>query len=195
MIGIVAKKKPNWDAIKAEYLRGGTSYRKLAAKHGVSFSTLEKRARRESWDAETRQIGDTVATELPRRIAETILSEAERITRRHFDIWDKFLTLAEAKLNGSKQVVTKEGAVFDVEFIENARDIKEWALGVKAATEGQRLAAGIIDPNKVKADPNAAPDDDEEGPKHGVLIMPMKDELPDPPPEPAGDDQEEECGD
>lgn len=39
----------DWKKIKAEYLRGNTSYRKLAEKHGVSFSALRKRAASEKW--------------------------------------------------------------------------------------------------------------------------------------------------
>ena len=39
----------DWKKIKAEYIAGGTSYRKLAKKYGVSFSTLRGIAEREKW--------------------------------------------------------------------------------------------------------------------------------------------------
>ena len=39
----------DWKAIKAEYIAGGTSYKKLADKYGVSFSTLSHLAKREKW--------------------------------------------------------------------------------------------------------------------------------------------------
>lgn len=39
----------DWKKIKADYIAGGTSYRKLAEKYGVSFSTLKEIARREKW--------------------------------------------------------------------------------------------------------------------------------------------------
>lgn len=42
---------PNWKKIKAEYVRGGISQRQLASKYGVSFSTIERRARLEKWTA------------------------------------------------------------------------------------------------------------------------------------------------
>jgi transposase-like protein len=38
-----------WAKIKAEYIAGGTSYRKLAEKYGVSFNTLKTRAKEEQW--------------------------------------------------------------------------------------------------------------------------------------------------
>ncbi|MBQ8893383.1 MAG: hypothetical protein IJ043_03125 [Clostridia bacterium] len=39
----------NWDEIKTEYIAGDTSYRKLAAKHGVPFTTLKRIAGKEDW--------------------------------------------------------------------------------------------------------------------------------------------------
>ena len=39
----------DWNAIKAEYIAGGTSYRKLAAKYRVSRDTLNRRAIAEQW--------------------------------------------------------------------------------------------------------------------------------------------------
>jgi hypothetical protein len=39
----------DWKTIKAEYIAGGTSYRKLAAKYGVSRTAIQKRAREDKW--------------------------------------------------------------------------------------------------------------------------------------------------
>ena len=39
----------DWKRIKAEYIAGGTSYRKLAEKYGVSRSKLQAIATREKW--------------------------------------------------------------------------------------------------------------------------------------------------
>ena len=39
----------DWQTIKAEYVAGGTSYRKLAAKYDVPFSTLKRVAAKEKW--------------------------------------------------------------------------------------------------------------------------------------------------
>ena len=54
----------DWQKIKAEYLQGGTSYRKLAEKHGVSFSTLKQRAIKEEWASLREEVchrSDTIA--------------------------------------------------------------------------------------------------------------------------------------
>ena len=39
----------DWAKIKAEYIRGGISTRKLAEKHGVSYSTLRRHCEKEKW--------------------------------------------------------------------------------------------------------------------------------------------------
>ena len=39
----------DWIKIRLEYETTGLAYRKLAAKHGVSFNTLKDKAKRESW--------------------------------------------------------------------------------------------------------------------------------------------------
>jgi transposase-like protein len=43
--------KPDWPSIKAEYIGGTVSMRSLAERHGICFSTLSKRAKREAWHA------------------------------------------------------------------------------------------------------------------------------------------------
>ena len=49
MIPIGTEKRVDWNKIRAEYIGGGTSYRKLCAKYGLSFTTLKDRARAERW--------------------------------------------------------------------------------------------------------------------------------------------------
>ena len=60
----------DWKKIKAEYIAGGTSYRKLAAKHGVSFSTLRGIAIREKWTELREQASTKSVTKLVESIGE-----------------------------------------------------------------------------------------------------------------------------
>lgn len=39
----------DWNKIKAEYIAGDTSYRKLAKKYGVSLTTLQRISAKENW--------------------------------------------------------------------------------------------------------------------------------------------------
>lgn len=49
MILIETEKRIDWNAIRAEYIGGGISQRKLAKKYGVSDTTLMKKANAEGW--------------------------------------------------------------------------------------------------------------------------------------------------
>lgn len=53
----------DWRAIKTEYVTGAESYRAVAARHGLSVSTLSKVAKKENWQKQRRQYGDKVATQ------------------------------------------------------------------------------------------------------------------------------------
>jgi len=49
VIPIEETKRVDWNAIRAEYIGGGISQRKLAKKYGVSDTTLMKKANAEGW--------------------------------------------------------------------------------------------------------------------------------------------------
>ena len=66
----------DWNAIRAEYIGGGISYRKLAAKHGVSFNTLKDRAVSEGWSNERENTHNRVTTEAQQRVIEAAADNA-----------------------------------------------------------------------------------------------------------------------
>ena len=70
------KNKPNWNKIKAEYLAGGTSYRKLCAKYGVPLSTLRRKAQAERWVQLQEQVEHKVDDSLVEKVVAKELEEA-----------------------------------------------------------------------------------------------------------------------
>lgn len=70
------KNKPNWNKIKAEYLAGGTSYRKLCAKYGVPLSTLRRKAQAEQWVQLQEQVEHKVDDSLVEKVVAKELEEA-----------------------------------------------------------------------------------------------------------------------
>ena len=62
----------NWLKIKNEYINGSVSYRKLAEKHGVTFSSLSKKAWAEKWAESRAEIGNKTETKLIQKTAEKI---------------------------------------------------------------------------------------------------------------------------
>lgn len=82
---IMKKKKVNWDKIKNEYVTSRISYRNLAEKYNVSFSTLKDRAKREEWfkkRKEFRNKVDTKTTQKQEKIAESRAEVLEDIEQK-----------------------------------------------------------------------------------------------------------------
>lgn len=77
----------DWKKIKAEYIAGGTSYRKLAEKYGVSFNTLKTHAVEEQW-YKLRQQKDKKATT---KIVETLSDKDAEKAVDIIDVADKLL--------------------------------------------------------------------------------------------------------
>ena len=77
----------DWKRIKAEYIAGGTSYRKLAEKYKVSFSTLRKVAAKEQWTELRNIAGAKRDTELADSVGKKEAKRAVDI----IDVADKLL--------------------------------------------------------------------------------------------------------
>ena len=78
---------PDWKKIKKEYLSGGISYRDLATKHGVPFSTLSRVAKKEKWTDLRVQIENKVDT----RIVESVTKQETQKVDLIDSIADKML--------------------------------------------------------------------------------------------------------
>lgn len=72
---------PNWETIKAEYICGGISQEKLAAKHGVPVRTLFEHARKEKWTEARKEASRKVAEKLPGKIADIQTNTVARLIR------------------------------------------------------------------------------------------------------------------
>ena len=66
----------SWRKIKAEYVAGGISQRKLAEKHGVPFGTLQKRARVEKWNSKRKTAEDKAVEKVTQKTVETVADNA-----------------------------------------------------------------------------------------------------------------------
>ena len=81
----------DWKKLRAEYIKGGTSYRKLAEKHNVSFNTLRKQAAKENWKA----LRDEVATKTVTKIIEIESDQQADRMKRLLTVSDKLLLAVE----------------------------------------------------------------------------------------------------
>lgn len=70
MIPIEDKKRVNWNKIRAEYIGGGISQRKLAKKYGIAEGTLLDHANKEGWNALRNQTASKSITEAQQKAVE-----------------------------------------------------------------------------------------------------------------------------
>lgn len=70
MITIARTKKPDWNAIRAEYIAGGISQRALADKHNVSSTTLMKKANAEKWNKLRKEADIKAVKKTQQKVAE-----------------------------------------------------------------------------------------------------------------------------
>ena len=121
-----------WKKIKAEYIAGGTSYRKLAEKYEVKLSALRSVAEREKWvdlKAQAQHKADT-------KIIDTISDkEADKAT--------KIIDVADKLLGKISEVIDKVQNTKDIKNISSAlKDIKD-IKGIKSDADMREQEARI----------------------------------------------------
>ena len=103
----------DWKSIKAEYIAGGTSYRKLAEKYGVSFTTLTRTAKRERWVDLRQQAGDKAATKI-----------VEKVSEKQADIGSKILDVADKLIDALSTYIDTIG-------ITDSQSLKHYTSALK----------------------------------------------------------------
>ena len=76
MIPIEEEKRIDWNAIRAEYIGGGISQRKLAAKHGIPVDKLLRIANREHWKDDREKAKNKSATKAQQKTADAASENA-----------------------------------------------------------------------------------------------------------------------
>lgn len=151
---------PDWKKIKAEYIRG-VSYRRLADKYGVSFSTIQKVGAKEKW-TDLRKLSSRKADE---KIALSVASqEAERVSGIE-TVADMLLQKIMEGVKDGTLIVDTQSIRHITSSLKDLRDIK----GYKSELDMQEQMARI---EKLRKD--ATKDEisiDEQG-QYGVFILP-----------------------
>jgi uncharacterized protein YjcR len=79
VIPIADNKKPDWNQIRAEYISGSISQRKLARKYGLSENTIIKKANREKWAEQRNGTYNAVTTVVQHETASIAADNAVKI--------------------------------------------------------------------------------------------------------------------
>ena len=87
----------SWRKLKAEYIAGGISQRKLAEKYGVAWGTLRKRANQEKWNAKRKSAEKKAEQKVEQKTAEIVADNATlceqiktKLLRKLSDMVDNF---------------------------------------------------------------------------------------------------------
>jgi uncharacterized protein YjcR len=119
----------DWNVIKAEYIAGGTSYRKLAEKYNVSFNTIQGIAKQEKWVELRNQAKDKSTTKMVNSIAKGIAKNAVKINTVADKLLDKIIVLLDelevADSQTIKQCTSALKDIKDIKGVKSEIDLKE----------------------------------------------------------------------
>ena len=146
----------NWNKIKAEYIAGGTSYRKLAEKYGVSFSSVRRRSEKDKWTDLRTQAEQKTSAKIVEKAASQKAKEADRIS----SVADKLLALIESRVESGAIDLTARGYRDITGALKDLREIK----GIKSETD---LAEQMARIEKLRRD--AEPEEKKDNEVHIVI--------------------------
>lgn len=108
----------DWNAIRAEYIAGGIGQRALAAKYGVSYSTLRRRSEHEGWADARKEAGRIASAKAAQKIANTVADNASKLEKARGLLIDKMLQMIQNTpvVLGTSQSFRKDGKTVTFDF-------------------------------------------------------------------------------
>ena len=131
----------DWKKLRAEYIAGGTSYRKLAEKHKVSFHTLRKQAAKEGWKA----LRDETTAKTVTKIVEIESDKQAERMKRLLTVSDKLLLAVEDAVDKFEagELLLEKGALKALSG--TIKDIKEiQSIKTELDIEEQKARIAIL---------------------------------------------------
>ena len=103
---------PDWNRIKAEYISGTDSLRKLGIKYSVPFSTIRRRCEREKWSEQRKDTRLEIQQSVVKKTAETAADNALIASR----IRTKLLLKLEREIDALPDLIGSETRDSSAEF-------------------------------------------------------------------------------
>ena len=152
----------DWNKLKAEYIAGGISYRKLAEKHGVSFNTLKTIAIRENWTDLRQQANNDATT----KMVEQVIEENTKHTVGIYDVADRLLEKIANMID--QEGLTTQILKHLTSAIKDIKDIKGVKSDVDLMEQNARIDKLRKDIEVEKTDTNINITFSDEVKKYGV---------------------------
>ena len=147
----------DWNKLKAEYIAGGTSYRKLAEKYGVDKNKVQRVATREKWCELRGQAKAKSESKMVNTISKEIANKSVKIN----DVADKLLDKISSLLDDFD--LDTQSIKHLTSSLKDIKDIK----GLKSDIDLREQEARI---DKLRKD--AEKDKPNEDNPYGVVLMP-----------------------
>ena len=141
-----------WKKIKAEYIAGGTSYRKLAEKYKVPLSTLKRIAHDEGWV----DLRDQCSAKSASKIVEIESDKQAKRMERLLSVSDVLLDAVEDAVRKfqAEELVLEKGALKSLSgAIKDIKDIQ--SIKSKLDIEEQKARIAILK-KQAEADDNGS---------------------------------------
>ena len=119
----------DWNKLKAEYIAGGTSYRKLAEKYGVDRNAVQRIAKREKWCELKSQAKAKSDAKMVETIAKDISKNAVKINDVADKLLDKIVLLLDEfegiDSQSIKQLTSSLKDIKDIKGLKSDIDLRE----------------------------------------------------------------------
>lgn len=141
----------SWQKIKAEYIAGGTSLRKLSEKYGVSFSTIQKKSMEEKWGdlrkKSRRKTEEKIIDSVSDKEAKNAVDKLSRVS----DLTDKLLNKLEQAIEELDIQLYKD--VVKTKVIEYNHDLRPDKPTKETIHEEEKVieVKSIVDRSGLKA--------------------------------------------
>lgn len=141
----------DWNKLKAEYIAGGTSYRKLCQKYDVSLNTLQQVAKREKWCELKKQAQDKSNAKMVNAISNDIAKKSTKINDVADKLLDKIsdmLDTFEFDTQAIKHLTSSLKDIKDIKGLKSDIDLREQEARInklrKEAEEEQKDATVTV---------------------------------------------------
>ena len=123
----------DWKHIKAEYIAGGTSYRKLVEKYNVSLTTLQRVAKRENWIGLREQAEHKTETKIVEKVSSTKSNTNIKINEVADKLLNKIAEIIECVDTpvGIKDISTAIKNIKDIKGCKSDADLREQEARIK----------------------------------------------------------------
>lgn len=137
----------DWRKIKSEYMAGGTSYRKLSAKHGVSRTAIQRRANEEHWVDLKSQTKAKINAKITEEVSDKEASKAVKI----LDVADKLINKLSETIDKMEAVDPQSIKQF-TSALKDLKDIKGFKSDIDLKEQNARIAKLEKEANEQKTE-------------------------------------------